>query len=352
MKQSLIVFFCAVVYCSCTTANGKKLQPKKMVAASSSSMQTSLVEKGGITISTKLPAQLAAFEEVSIFPKVNGYVKNVMVDIGSHVTKGELLMTLEDPELDQAALGAKASYDKAQSDYAINKESYNRLAEAAQTPGAVSSMDLALSKSKVTSSLAMMNAANASWQQQETMLQYLNVHAPFSGVITARNVHPGALVSNSEKDMPMLELKQESHLRLQVDVPEDIAAQLKLGDPVTYYIPALDNKEMHGTISRISDNVNTEYRSERIELDIFNDNNLKSGMYADVVISGKPDEDVYHVPLACVANTSEGKYITVLEQNKPERVKVSTYHQSLDSIEIKGNVQPNERILVNTGVQD
>lgn len=351
MKRLAIVFFCALAYCSCTNVNGKKIQPEKMVAPASST-QTAIIEKGGITTSTKLPAQLAAYEEVSIFPKVNGYVKNVMVDIGSHVNKGQLLMTLEDPELEQAALGAKASYEKAQSDYAINKENYNRLAEAAETPGAVSSMDLALSKSKVTSSNAMLSAAYASWQQQETMLQYLVVRAPFQGVITARNANPGALVSNSQKDMPMLELKQESHLRLQVDVPEDIAAELKLGDPVTFDIPALDNKEMHGHISRISDNVNTQFRSERIELDIYNDNSLKSGMYADVIINAKPNEDVYRVPLDCVYNTSEGKYVKVFDNNKWKKVNVSTYRQSLDSIELKGNLYANERVLVNNSVQN
>ena len=95
MKRLAIVFFCALAYCSCTNVNGKKIQPEKMVAPPSSP-QTAIVEKGGITISTKLPAQLAAYEEVSIFPKVNGYVKNVMVDIRSHVNKGQLRMTLED----------------------------------------------------------------------------------------------------------------------------------------------------------------------------------------------------------------------------------------------------------------
>jgi len=109
---------------------------------------------------------------------------------------------------------------------------------------------------------------------------------------------------------------------------------------------------MHGNISRISDNVNTQFRSERIELDIYNNNSLKSGMYADVVINAKSDDDVLRVPLSCVTNTSEGKYVNVLKQNKWEKVNVSTYRQSLDSIEIKGNQYANERVLVNANNQD
>ncbi|HEU0226751.1 MAG TPA: efflux RND transporter periplasmic adaptor subunit, partial [Arachidicoccus soli] len=342
----LVIPFCILLYSACTEtqASNKKVTQSPRATLT---LQTTTIQPGGITVEAKLPAQLVAYQQVSIFPKVNGYVKKVLVDIGSQVTQGQLLMTLEDPELEQASLSAKADYEKAQSDYAINKETYSRLLEAAKTPGAVSTMDLSLNKSKVSSSLAMMNAAKASWQEQETMLRYLSVRAPFSGIITSRNVNQGALVSNSNKDMPMLELKQISHLRLQIDVPEDIASRLKVNNLVTYFIPSLDNMEFHGKISRISNNVNTEFRSERIEVDVYSNGLLKPGMYADVDIASQPSSNVFHVPVSSVIKTSRGKYIIALQNNKQEKIGITTYHQSMDSIEIKGNLQAGEHILLN-----
>ncbi|ANI90267.1 hypothetical protein A9P82_13780 [Arachidicoccus ginsenosidimutans] len=337
--------FGSIIFLSCN--NEQKSKQQSSATTEQKIVKTTPILKGGLSTLSKLPAQLAAYEEVSIFPKVNGYVKNVLVDIGSKVSTNQLLMTLEAPELEQASASAKAEFEKAKSDYEINEENYNRLLEASQTEGAVSAMDLALDKSKVTSSLATMKAAQANWQEQETMLQYLQVHAPFSGVITARNVHPGALVSNSIKDVPMLELKQEAHLRLQVDVPEDIAANLKQGDSVSFLIPSLDNKKMSGVISRIAGNVNPEFRSERIELDVMNDGTLSSGMYADVTIKTTPMPNVFHVSLSAVTNLPTGKFITVRKNNQNEKIKVTTFHQTADSIEIKGNFQDGENAVLN-----
>jgi len=340
----LFIILSAILFFSCNRE--QKTQQQSQLKTQKVAIQTTPIAQGGLSVRTKLPAQLAAYEEVSIFPKVNGYVKNVLVDLGSKVDKNQLLMTLDAPELDQVAANAKAEYEKTKSDYDINLEYYNRLMEASQTEGAVSAMDLALNKSKVASSMATMNAAKANWQQQETVLQYLQVRAPFSGIITARNVHPGALVSNSEKDIPMLELKQVAHLRLQIDVPEYIAANLKIGDSVSFAIPSLNNKELKSVISRIADNVNPEYRTERIELDVMNSGTLSPGMYVDVTIKAEPAQNVSHVLLSAINTGISGKYIVVKKGNQQQNIEVTTFHQTADSIEIAGNFQVGDSCII------
>ena len=255
------------------------------------------VEKAGVTTVIKLPAQLAAYEEVSIFPKVNGYVKTVLVDIGSKVSQGSLLMVLEAPELEQASAQAKEKYARSKADFSIDKEHYQRLLEASKTAGAISPLDLSTVKAKMDADSSLSNAEKSNWQMQQTMLGYLKVIAPFTGVITERNVNPGALVSAAEKDKPMLELKQVKHLRLQVDIPEDITASLKDKDTVSFYTSAFPGKRMIGYISRRSDNVNAEYRSERMEIDVQNeDGSLAPGMYADVVLYSKGNANALSVP--------------------------------------------------------
>ncbi len=218
-----------------------------MTSKKSANYQLAAVEKTGLSSTIKLPAQFAAYQEVSIFPKVNGYVKTVLVDIGSKVKKGDLLMELEAPELEQAVAQAREKYARTKTDYTIDREHYLRLLEASETAGAVSPLDLSISKSKMESDSALSNSEKSNWQMQQTMQGYLRVTAPFDGVITERNIHPGALVSAEAKESkPMLELKEINHLRLQVDIPENLSGTMKEKDTISFYTSAFPGKKMSG----------------------------------------------------------------------------------------------------------
>ena len=345
--KKILIFISLVSLAACSSNKKNNDDPSEKKNAEPQ-YQFATVQKGGVATTIKLPAQLAAYEEVSIFPKVNGYVKNVLVDIGSHVKQGQLLMTLEDPELIQVTLQAKEKYEKTKSDYLISKENYQRLSEAAQTPGAVSPLDISTANATTEADSSLSNAARADWQMEETILSYLNITAPFAGVITARNVHPGALVNAVDKNIPMLELKQESHLRLQVDIPEDIASYLKVNDSVTFFVPALNGKKMSGLVSRKSGNVNPQYRTERIELDVMNnDGLLASGMYLDVVFTSTGNANGLNVPKSAVVTSTERKYVIVQRDNKLVKVDVSTGNESTDKIEITGALQEGEKVTLN-----
>ncbi|MEO6499345.1 MAG: efflux RND transporter periplasmic adaptor subunit [Mucilaginibacter sp.] len=310
--------------------------------------QLAKVEKGGVATIIKLPAQLSAYQQISIFPKVNGYVKNVFVDIGSRVKPGTLLMVLEAPELEQEALQAKEKFAKANADYAIDKEHYLRYLDASKTAGAISPLDLSSLKAKMDADNAMCNAAKANWQMQQTMMGYLRVTAPFSGVITERNVHPGALVSAAEKDKPMLELKQIEHLRLQVDIPEALATTLKEKDTVSFFVSSQQGKRMTGIINRKSMNVNTQYRNERIEVDVMNkDEALSAGMYADVVVYSKGNVAALVVPKSAVVTSTERKYVLVSKEGKIIKTDVSTGNAGMDKIEVYGTLKPGDAVIIN-----
>src|SRR5579872_2089902 len=147
MNKNIIVTFLFATTLLLYGCSDDKAADKK-AAAGELHYTLATAEKRGVEEVYKLPAQLAAYQEVSIFPKVNGYVKDVLVDIGSHVREGQLLMLLEAPELEQAVAQARERYSRAVSDYTISKENYERLKQAARTPGAISPMDLATAKSK------------------------------------------------------------------------------------------------------------------------------------------------------------------------------------------------------------
>lgn len=333
----------AVLFSACASQE----KPAPPAVATKPHYSLAVAQKTPVDQTIQLPAQLAAYEEVSIFPKVNGYVQSVLVDIGSHVHTGEQLMVLVAPELQQATLQAKERFERAKADFTLSKEEYERLKEAAATPGAVSPLQLAAAKAKASADSSLMNAENANWQMQQTMTSYLNVTAPFDGVITARNVHPGALVSAAGKDgQPMLELKQVDHLRLQVDIPENIAEALRGKDTVSFYLTAFPGKPFTGRIARNSMNISSQFRSERVELDVYNkDEKLAPGMYATVIFHSKGNPNALSVPKAAVVTSTERKYVITVKDGVTHKVDVSTGNQSAADIEVFGNLNPGDTVI-------
>jgi RND family efflux transporter MFP subunit len=255
-------------------------------------------------------------------------------------------MTLDAPELVQATAQARERYARAVADYTIDKENYERLYQASHTPGAISPMDLATDRAKAQADSALANSEKANWLMQQAMMDYLKVTAPFTGVITIRNVHPGALVDATNKSIPMLELKQVDHLRLQVDIPETIAATLRKNDTLSYYVAALPGQRLTARIARISDNINQQYRTERVEADVYNhDEVLTPGMYADVIFDSKGNRNALSVPSTAVVVSTERKYVIVVRDGKTVKVDVSTGNESNRRVEIVGDVKAGEQVI-------
>jgi membrane fusion protein, multidrug efflux system len=346
MKYSLLIY-CLYLFSSCSSDGNKKdKDPDKKVQTISYNLVQ--VKKTGVATMIKLPAQLFAYQEVTIFPKVNGYVKQVYVDIGSEVHEGELLMLLEAPEIIQAASQAREKYAQAKAVYSIDRENYERLLEASSTAGAISPLDLSSARSKTEADSSLANAEKSNWQMQQTMEEYLKVVAPFDGTITERNVFPGELVNAASKEKPMLELKEIRRLRLKVDVPESLAGTFKINDTISFYTSAFPGKKITGRIARQSMNINAQFRSERIEADIDNKNKtLQPGMYADVVLYSAGSMNALSVPRSAVVISTEGKYVIAVRNGKNIRVDVLTGNETKDSIEIFGKIQAAENVIEN-----
>lgn len=323
-----------------------KEEQKKENPATKPHYKLARVEEGGVSASIKLPGLLTAYNEVSIFPRINGYVKVVKVDIGTRVAAGAVLMQLEAPELTQAVMQARERYARSKADLVVDKERYTRLQQAAQTEGAVSAMDISSIKAKMAADSALCNAEKANWEMQQAMLDYTIVRAPFAGVVTERNVSPGALVSAAAKDKPMLELKDIAHLRLQVDVPESIAPALKEGDRLSFTTGTQGGQVMYGNIARKAGSISGKYRSERIEVDVDNKNgNLSAGSYADVLIQSAGNVKAVYVPLSAVVTSTERKYVLAIRNGKTVKVDVTTGNKDISRIEVFGALQAGEQVV-------
>jgi membrane fusion protein, multidrug efflux system len=344
MKYCLLT--CCLYLFSACSSDGNKKPDQVDTKSQVPDYKLATVENSGVATLIKLPAQLSAYQEVSIFPKVNGYVKKVYVDIGSDVHTGQLLMLLEAPESGQATVQAKEKYEEARAGYSIDKENYVRLLEASATAGAVSPLDLSSARSKMEADSALSNAEKTNWQMQQTMQDYLQVKAPFNGIITERNVFPGALVNAESKTKPMLELKEISRLRLQVDIPESVAGSFKVKDTISFFTSAFPGKRMTGKISRQSMNINAQYRSERMEVDIENKNKiLQPGMYADVILYSSGSNNALSVPRSSLVISTEGKYVIAVRNGKNIKVDVFTRNETKERIEIFGQIQAGEKVI-------
>ncbi len=349
IKLSLLFLLAAFCASSCHTADANK------TANSIKKEECRLLVLAPHTISSqvKLPGVLQPFEFVQIFPKLNGFVKDVFVDRGSVVKKGALLIRMEAPELEQKVSASKLKYAQAHAMYLTSKDRYMRLLETSKTPGTISPYDLSAAASKMAGDSATSQGEYANYKAEEDMYAYLKVVAPFDGVITERNVHPGTLVGpGSDASKPMLVLQQQSKLRLVINVPEQFSAQIKDGQVVHFKVNALQGQDFSGTISRSSGNLSSNFRSETIEVDVSNAKNIfKPGMYAEAVLPVNGSANAFVVPKSAVVATTEKKYVILANNGISKWVDITEGNQENDSTEVFGALHDGDKIVQDASYQ-
>jgi membrane fusion protein (multidrug efflux system) len=345
---SIAFFFITIMLVSCHSNDSK--EKDKSTNSITKSYSITSIKQQALPTTLRLPAQLNAFEIVDIYPKVNGYVKEMLVDMGSKVKQGQVLMIMEAPEVEQNSISAYEKYNRTQAAYVDSRDNYSRLLKAAETKGAVSPNDLQMAQSKMQSDSAWSKSEKANWQAMETMKDYLVVKAPFNGTITQRNIHPGALVTIGNKGdaKPMLELKQTTKLRLQVNVPETYAPQLGINQTVSFTVEGLPGKTFTGTIARQANSVDDKFRNETIEVDVLNtDNTFMPGMYAEVLLPMQGHDNAFIVPQIAVVTSTEKKFVVKVIDNKANIIDVQTGNEGNGMIEVFGNLSIGDSVIVN-----
>lgn len=296
----------------------------------------------------QLPAVLNAYQKVSIYPRANGFVKSVTVDRGTVVKKGQLLLELDAPEVIQQYYAAQAKYLQARADYAASRDNYERTVAVSATPGTISPHDLEVANARMLADSAIMNSQLANFRALEATRGYLMVTAPFDGVITERNVHPGALVgpTTNIEGKPMLMLEQEDHLRLVVQVPEIYSAQLANGMKVTFMVNAMPGRTFTGQISRKAGSLNDRFRSEAVEVDVANpQHNLMPGMYAEITVPVSGSRQAMVVPSTAIVTSTEKKYVVAVRSGITHWVAVQEGNRHNDSTEVFGSLQAGDKVI-------
>jgi len=364
--QTCILIACCASLFSCSGL-GKASEKKgeSTDATSEPTVKVVKVKEDYLNQSLTLPGELRAYQDVPIHAKVEGYISWIGVDRGSVLKKGDKMITIFCPELverlKEAAAkvsSAKASYksSKAALDTEIGKQlefqakcdadklTYQRLAEAAKTPGAVAQneVDLAFQaaaadKARVASQEASVAAARAVvianeeniraaenvYKAMQAMESYLTIEAPFDGVITERNVHTGSIVSvdATRKGVPLVRIQQKNLLRLVVPVPEEATGGIECGKTIPFTVPAYLGKTFTGTIARLGFALDSETRTMPVELNAWNPTGeLEPGMFATVQWPATRTYKTLFVPSAAVGTDLRGTYIIKIENGQLKRL--------------------------------
>ncbi|TDE13299.1 efflux RND transporter periplasmic adaptor subunit [Dyadobacter psychrotolerans] len=294
-----------------------------------------------------LPGELKPYEQVSLFPKIKGFVKTISVDRGSLVRKGQVLAVLEAPEVSQRFQSARSDQQKFYEEYQLSRQTYERILKATQKDGSVAAIELDRTKSKLRSDSAAYQSAISNARSFGQLEQYLKIISPFDGVVVERNVSVGALVGENNT-MPLLVIAQNKKLRLTVAIPEKHAQSLGENTRVDFTVSNRPGKIFHSVLSRKSQVLEQQNRSVTAEFDVENqDGSLDGGEYAQVTMTlWRPDSTLW-VPASSVVHAQSGTFVLVVENDSVKKVDVSEGTRKDSLQEVFGSLTNKDKVVKN-----
>ncbi len=312
-----------------------------------------------------LQAEFIPYQDIMVHAKVSGYVSMIKVDIGDRVKQGDLLATLEIPELQDSINKAKArlsateqEIDEARANYTNLHLIYQRLADVAKAhPNLVAQQDLDTAKSKEVAALGALGAAQqhrdeaqAELGRLNTLAAYENVTAPFDGIITKRFADLGSLIqagtSSDTQSLPLVQLAQYSLMRLRFPVPEAQTPLIEDGRKVEVTVPALD-RTFTGTITRYAWLINRSTRTMTTEVDVANPQGvIKAGMYAYVNLPLRVANQALAVPLQALPIGDNPTVLVLAKDGRLEERKVKVGIRTADKAEIVRGLEEGDPVVV------
>jgi len=322
------------------------------------SLETAKVVSQALKKTITIPGDLTPYQGVNLSARVPGFVESVAVDRGSWVKRGQLLGTLSAPELRAQHLEAEAKVQavraqeaEAEAKTVAAQSTYDRLKAASATPGVVAGHDVEIAERSLEAARAHVNALKSSGGAAEAAVKavaemeaYLELSAPFDGVITERNVHPGSLVGPSTGTL--LRIEQVSRLRLTVPVPEAYVGTIVLGTKVDFRVSAFPDQTFQGVIARPAHSLDMKTRSMLVELEVTNPKlTLASGMFAEVQWPVSRGGMSLFVPTTAVVRTSERQFVVRVRNGVAEWVDVRRGEVNGSVIEVFGDLREGDIVV-------
>lgn len=338
------------------------------------------VQRGTIVNALTIAGAFKPFQDVDVHAKVAGYIRRIYVDVGDHVKEGQTLAVLEVPELEAELSGSEAAVRRAQqeinraqggverakSTHSAAHAMYDRLKQAslqraglvaqqevdnAQAKDLESEAEMASAQAALSSAQQNLEVAQANQKQFSAMSDYMRITAPFAGVITSRYADTGSLIpagtSSNSQSVPVVRLAEVSKLRLVLPIPESIAGQIHLGDPVKVHVQAL-NRDFVGKVSRFAGSLDSQTRTMETEIDFENPTGvLLPGMYTETVLQLAERKNTLVIPMEAVTqNNGDATVLTVNSQNLVEEKHVKLGLQGKARVEVLAGLNESDEVII------
>jgi RND family efflux transporter MFP subunit len=325
-------------------------------------------------------SELVPFQEIDVYAKESGFVKDLNVDYGSRVQANQVLATLEIPELqlqvkedDAAVKNAEAQVPHAQEELnrvgaqqKVLQLQFDRLNGVAKSkPGLVAQQEVDDSEGRALASAAQVEAAKSNLQSAQSVLaaaeakrehdqalfDYSKITAPFAGVITQRYANLGTLMqagtSSSTQALPLVKLSEDDLFRLVIPVPESYVHFIHLGDAVSVNVPSL-SRTFPGKVARFSVDVREDTRTMHTEVDVQNSNRiLLPGLYAEATVTLEEKDGAIAVPLEAVDQEGGHATVDVVDaSNKIEQRSIVLGIQTATDAEVLSGLQEGDAVVV------
>lgn len=297
-----------------------------------------------------LPGNLLAFEESPIFARTNGYLLRWYRDIGSKIQKGELLATIDTPEVDQELSQARAGREQIRAALELAKISADRWANLRKSDS-VSQQEADQQASGYQQAQANLAAADANVRRLEQLESFKNVYAPFSGVLTRRNVDPGALINSGAgaAGKELFDVARVDPLRVYVSVPQAYAPNIKTGMKATVTLQEFPGQKFLGTVARTADAIDPATRTLNTEVDVPNkDGKLLPGSFGQVHFATGTSVPRITIPVNAMLFRTEGPRVAVVDKDGKVHLRpISIGHDFGTTLEILGGIDVSDQIIIN-----
>ena len=306
-------------------------------------------QRGDAIHSLSMPGDLVGYYQSTLYAKVTGYLKNISVDKGDWVKKGQVLAEIEVPELQQRVERARANLQ-------VQQLTYNRLSQVWKSdPRLVARQDVDIAQGKYLE-------AKAQLDELEALISYTKIVAPFDGVITGRFVDPGALIKAGGEQTssaleegsshqgggtsPVLSLAMIDTIRTYIYVPQAEVSLVKRGMPATLTLQDLPGRTFTGEVARFANSLDLGTRTMLTEIDLKNPRHeLYPGMYANVTLELELHRGVLKLPESAIGDSAEGRYVMIADGGKLRRKLVSVGISTGNYTEITQGLRGGEEVV-------
>jgi RND family efflux transporter MFP subunit len=349
------------------------------VSAADPPAAVAVVSRAPLSNTLEVAGEFLPFQEVELHAKVAGYIKYIGVDIGDKVKVGQVLATLDIPELTAQVQGADAGVrqtqeqitraqsevQRTQADYDAVHSAEQRLQQASDArPGLIAQQELddalakdragaaqvAAAKSALLATQEQLGVSKADRLRYSSIADYSRITAPFNGVVTWRYADTGSLIqagTSNAGSAPVVKVAQVDILRLRLPVPESLAGFIKIGDTATIRVSAI-GRTFSGAITRNTGSLDPSTRSMQVEIDVPNrDGQLTPGMYADVTLNIQRSGDALVVPVEAVDRSGSEPFVLVVNNsNRVEKRSVQIGVSTANRVEILSGVREGDVVIV------